>query len=187
VIHVCARDRLTSEALVSALQLRGVPAQVSEPRTTSTPQTLLMDAGIGEAEIREHVRAVRAHNPLVRVLAWTVPGRPPTLRETPTIVLHDVDDLVHALKSDSWEQAGAARPAAGPSLTPRESAIVRLIAQGEDTNQIAARLGISQSTVRKHVGNLLEKLGTSTRFAAVARARQLGVLTQLGRQHTASP
>lgn len=55
-------------------------------------------------------------------------------------------------------------------LTPRESEVVRMIAEGLSVPQIAARLYVSPSTVKTHVQHLYDKLGVSDRGAAVAEA-----------------
>jgi DNA-binding CsgD family transcriptional regulator len=58
------------------------------------------------------------------------------------------------------------------SLTERETNILRLIAAGNTTREIAAILVVSPHTVRKHIEHILEKLDVRTRSAAVARAFQ---------------
>ena len=66
---------------------------------------------------------------------------------------------------------------APPSLlTARETEVLRLIAQGHGTGDIAVLLGISASTVRNHVEHLLAKLDVHSRLAAVSAARRLGLL-----------
>jgi DNA-binding CsgD family transcriptional regulator len=57
-----------------------------------------------------------------------------------------------------------------PRLTPRQNELLRLVAAGHTNTQIARRLGISESTVRTHLENIYEKLGVSSRAAAVTRA-----------------
>jgi DNA-binding NarL/FixJ family response regulator len=64
----------------------------------------------------------------------------------------------------------------GPSLTPREWAVLRLVADGAPAETIARRLGISHRTVHKHLQNLYGKLGVHDRAAAVRVAMQLGRL-----------
>lgn len=59
-------------------------------------------------------------------------------------------------------------------LTDREHEIVELVAHGMTNPAIAARLVISDKTVRNHVSNIFAKLGVSDRAAAVARARDAG-------------
>ncbi|MES1240418.1 MAG: LuxR C-terminal-related transcriptional regulator [Acidobacteriota bacterium] len=61
-------------------------------------------------------------------------------------------------------------------LTARELDILRLLAQGAQTPGIARELGISSTTVRNHVQNLLRKLGAHNRLQAVSAARRHGLL-----------
>jgi DNA-binding CsgD family transcriptional regulator len=58
----------------------------------------------------------------------------------------------------------------GPRLTPRQNELLRLLSAGRTNHQIARRLGISEGTVRTHLEHIYEKLGVSSRTAAVARA-----------------
>ncbi|MFC7614018.1 LuxR C-terminal-related transcriptional regulator [Actinokineospora soli] len=61
---------------------------------------------------------------------------------------------------------GAAR--SDDPLTPREAEIARLVAQGMTNRDIASRLVISPRTADTHVGNILKKLGFTTRVQLVA-------------------
>jgi DNA-binding CsgD family transcriptional regulator len=55
------------------------------------------------------------------------------------------------------------------TLTAREREVLSLVARGETNAEIAERLWLAPSTVRKHLENVYAKLGVSTRTAAVAR------------------
>jgi DNA-binding NarL/FixJ family response regulator len=57
-----------------------------------------------------------------------------------------------------------------PRLTPRQNDLLRLLAAGHTNTQIARRLGISEGTVRTHLENIYQRLGVSSRTAAVIRA-----------------
>lgn len=63
-----------------------------------------------------------------------------------------------------------------PSLTDRQSEVLRLIAEGKSNKEIAIVLGISPFTVRIHVSALFRTLGVTTRAAAVSRAISDGLL-----------
>jgi two-component system response regulator NreC len=63
-----------------------------------------------------------------------------------------------------------------PSLSPREQEILRLLAAGYSNKEIAKELVISLSTVYTHRGNLMSKLGLSSRRELMAYARQNGLL-----------
>lgn len=71
---------------------------------------------------------------------------------------------------------GAARgeDAAFAALTAREREVLALISEGFGNAQIAARLSISEKTVRNHVSNLFDKLGVWTRAQAIVFARDHG-------------
>lgn len=61
------------------------------------------------------------------------------------------------------------------ALTPRQQAIMHLVARGLSNEEIAQQLVLSPGTVRKHLDNAFRQLGVSSRAAAVARAFPEGV------------
>jgi DNA-binding CsgD family transcriptional regulator len=58
-------------------------------------------------------------------------------------------------------------------LTPRASETLLWVAQGKTNADIATILGISESTVKKHLLEIFEKLGVETRGAASLRALEV--------------
>jgi pimeloyl-ACP methyl ester carboxylesterase/DNA-binding CsgD family transcriptional regulator len=66
------------------------------------------------------------------------------------------------------------RAAAFPDLTPREREILELVAHGLDNDAIAARLDLSEKTVRNNITHIFDKLGIATRAQAIVRARESG-------------
>jgi ATP/maltotriose-dependent transcriptional regulator MalT len=72
--------------------------------------------------------------------------------------------------------AGATAARGKQTLTDRQVEILRLVAQGLSNPEIAARLGLSDHTVKRHVANLLTKLGLPSRAAAAAYAAKRGLL-----------
>ena len=62
-------------------------------------------------------------------------------------------------------------------LTPRELEVLQLIAAGDSNQTIANKLVITLSAVKKHTGNIFGKLNVNSRTQAIARARQLGLLS----------
>jgi DNA-binding CsgD family transcriptional regulator len=70
-------------------------------------------------------------------------------------------------KDDSFEEG----------LTPREVQVLELMAEGLPNKTIAARLGISDQTVKFHVSSITGKLGAANRTDAVRRAVRRGLVT----------
>lgn len=63
-----------------------------------------------------------------------------------------------------------------PALTPRESEVLELLAEGMTNQQVGAALGLSARTIKTHVQNLLTKLNAPDRTGAVAQAFRTGLL-----------
>jgi DNA-binding NarL/FixJ family response regulator len=73
--------------------------------------------------------------------------------------------------------APAPATGAGPAvLTPRESEILALVAEGRTNGEIGRQLFISTKTVSVHVSNILAKLEAASRTEAAAVARRRGLL-----------
>lgn len=64
-------------------------------------------------------------------------------------------------------------PSAPPTFTERQREILRLVAAGRTTEQMAAELVITQSTVKTHIGRLTARLGLASRQELEARAGEL--------------
>jgi DNA-binding NarL/FixJ family response regulator len=62
-------------------------------------------------------------------------------------------------------------------LTPRERALLQLLAEGLNDAAMAERLGISPKTVRNHMVNLLDKLGVHSRLQALVLAARHGLVS----------
>jgi DNA-binding NarL/FixJ family response regulator len=83
--------------------------------------------------------------------------------------------LVNVLSGSDNPRRGAPRL---DQLTDREREVLVLIAQGRANKRIALELGISEKTVKNHVGHVLAKLGVTDRTQAAVLAVQEGLLTR---------
>jgi DNA-binding NarL/FixJ family response regulator len=63
-----------------------------------------------------------------------------------------------------------------PSLSPRETEVLTLVAAGQSNPSIAAALFVSEATVKTHLLHVFEKLGVSDRTRAVTKAMELGLI-----------
>lgn len=87
-----------------------------------------------------------------------------------------IDPRVGSIGDLRW--SGAPRPIdpAGDVLTPREMEVLRLVANGLPNKTIAHQLGVSEHTVKFHVGSILAKLDAASRTEAVTIATRRGLL-----------
>ena len=73
--------------------------------------------------------------------------------------------------------ASQSKPTAVPfengHITPRETEILTLMAEGALNKQIASRLGISTETVKKHLRNIYQKTGAQNKIEALNKTRWL--------------
>ena len=75
-------------------------------------------------------------------------------------------------------------------LTPRQQEVLRLLAEGLETPEIAKRLGVAEETARNHIRALLRATGAHSRLEAVLMGMRAGVvapdLTNLGNEEPGS-
>ena len=83
-----------------------------------------------------------------------------------------------AIDADAYLIAVAARDDDGlvERLTPRELQVLELVADGLANKAIASRLGVSDETVKFHLGSIFGKLGASNRTEAVRGALRRGLV-----------
>jgi two-component system, NarL family, response regulator YdfI len=81
--------------------------------------------------------------------------------------------MARVLAQGKDTNAAATAPA---SLTERELEVLRGVAQGERSKEIAFRLGITERTVKAHLASIYNRLGVDSRAAAIAVASQRGLL-----------
>ena len=85
-------------------------------------------------------------------------------------------EILDMLLPAATELTGASELPPGEPLTSRETTVLSLLAEGAANKEIAARLGISEHTVKFHVSSILSKLGAATRTEAVTRGYREGLI-----------
>lgn len=65
------------------------------------------------------------------------------------------------------------------NLTDREIEVLKFVASGERSKEVAGRLGISERTVKAHLASIYSKLGVDSRAAAIAVAAEKGLLAKI--------
>ena len=85
-------------------------------------------------------------------------------------------EILEILSPSGSELAAFDELPPGEPLTSRESEVLALLADGAANKEIAARLRISEHTVKFHVSSILNKLGATTRTEAVTRGYREGLI-----------
>jgi DNA-binding NarL/FixJ family response regulator len=85
------------------------------------------------------------------------------------------DDPDRAVFAVAWLDRQPA-PTAKTTLTPGQSQVLQLLADGASTEQIATDLHLTTETVRKHIRHVLKALGAHPRLEAVVLARRQGLI-----------
>jgi DNA-binding NarL/FixJ family response regulator len=167
------------------------PGAVEMGRTLA-PDLVVLDLHMPGLSGSELVLAMRAATPDSRILVLTGSLERRMVRSVLAagadgyvLKEDETEELVSALRRIargerhvSTRIAAAFEPAGAqgePELTPREIEILREIARGRDSQQIAAVLGISAGTARKHRENMMKKLGLHNVAEVTAYAIKKGV------------
>lgn len=170
-----------SEAVAEAARLR--------------PDVVLMDLEMPELDGIEAIRRLRAADPSVQVVVLTAfdtderivgslqaGAQGYLLKGAPRAEIFAAIRTVSAggalippvVASKLLRQVRAAE--SPDALTARESEVLSLVASGLANKEIAARLSISERTVKFHVSAVLSKLGAKNRTQAVRLARETGIV-----------
>ena len=96
--------------------------------------------------------------------------------EVSSVPLHEGHQIVGVFGLLSRPPSPPMSRQAHAKLTPRQREILRMLAHGSSTQQIAQDLHLSRETVRNHVRGILQALDVHSRVEAVAAARGEGVL-----------
>lgn len=157
------------------------------------PDVLVTDLRLDGVEVADQLPRFREAAPALRILVVTGWATERTLFESLDhgadgflAKSQGLDELVDAVVRVSLGETVVAPPLlpalvrrTAPrngrdraELTPREMEVLRLLAEGAGTQDMAARLEVSPNTIRNHVRALLGKLGAGTRLEAVTIARR---------------
>jgi DNA-binding NarL/FixJ family response regulator len=202
--HAVVREGLrTFLELQDGIDVAGEAAdglEAVELAATLEPDVILMDLVMPRLDGVGAMRAVRERSPRSRVIVLT--SFLDDERLMPAIeagadgyLLKDVEpsELAQAIRTAQAGEAMIAptvagrllrklsqprppKPADAERLTRREQEVLELIAAGRSNKRIAFELGISEKTVKTHVGHLLAKLGVSDRTQAALLAVQSGLV-----------
>ena len=182
---------INQEADLQVVAEAGNGVEALEAYDRHHPDVTLLDLRMPVMEGVEVVRRLRERDPRARVIVLTTYDTDDEISRAlkagaKAYVLKDIsaDDLVTCIRDvlagkSYLAPAAAAKLAEGVTrvqLTPRELASLRLMADGKSNKEIATTLGISERTVKTHLGHLFEKLGVTSRTEALKVATRRGLV-----------
>ena len=94
------------------------------------------------------------------------------------LIAHAIAGLLHRPR-DAPHAVPVALPNGATPLSAREAEVLRELVHGSRNSEIAFTLGISERTVKAHLGSIYQKLGVTSRTAAIAAAVQLKLVASL--------
>jgi NarL family two-component system response regulator LiaR len=163
------------------------------------PDVVLMDLVMPELSGAKATRIIRDRWPQVQVVALTSFQEKDLVQDALragaiSYLLKNVSgqDLVETIRAahagrstlapeavQALIQPATPGPEPGYDLTPRERDVLALLVKGWTNAEIASRLGVSRSTVKVHVSNILSKLGVSSRGQAIGVAIRNGLVSPI--------
>ena len=166
-------------------------AEAIEAFRALRPDVTLMDLQLPGMSGLEAIRAIRHEHPDARIIVVTMYHGDEDIFRTlqagaVTYLLKDTlsDELIRVIREvhDGGRpvtpnvRARLAERSEHETVTPRELEVLELVSQGLRNKEIAAVLGLSESTVQVHVKNILAKFQVNDRTAAVNVALRRGII-----------
>lgn len=155
------------------------------------PDVTLMDLQMPEMSGIDAISAIRGEFPEARIVILTTHSgdvqvsralkagaRAYLLKALLRKELLETIRAVHAghKRLSAEVAAEIAQHSTDDALTPREADVLRLVAGGNANKEIAARLSLTEETVKSHVRNILAKLGANDRTHAVTIGLKRGII-----------
>ena len=197
--HTVLRDGLRRSLEAYGLDVVGEAsdgAEAVELAAQLLPDVVLMDVSLPVQDGVEATRQLRARAPGVAVVMLTMFADGATLREalragavgylvkdcTTAEIVDTVtavaagETVLSAELAQSFLAADRGRGTTDHALTPREVEVLRILAAGASTSQVASELYISAKTVKNHLAHIYKKLDAMDRTQAVLQAVRLGIV-----------
>ncbi|MBT9256556.1 response regulator transcription factor [Phycicoccus sp. MAQZ13P-2] len=193
LVRAGVRTLLDAEPDITVVAEARDGAEAVESAVGTEPDVVLMDLSMPVLDGVEGTRGVLAALPATRVLVLTSFSDRDRVREVLAAgaigyVLKDSEpaDLVAAVRAAAQGHvpidprvAAALLPGTGDpvrdgeavGLSPRETEVLRLVSQGLANKQIARALGITERTVKAHLGRVFREIGVVDRTSAALWAR----------------
>ncbi len=146
----------------------------ANPAITDQATLEVVDAELQQLELTKVVQRRRVQELQASANSYT-PGELPADLSSELAELQAAIAALEQRMRDYVRQKAATTPLEEP-LSERELSVLRLMATGMRNAEIAARLIVSENTIKAHVKHIYRKLGVNDRVQAANRARALGLL-----------
>lgn len=175
--------------------LEAADAPAAEAIIAARPDLTLavLDLVMPGMENMDLLRRLRAERPDLKLVVLTASEKRHDLRQAMEAGVtgyipkaYAIADILGALQrilngeaffpTEAFDDADLPPELEGVSLSPRQREVLGLIAQGYSNKEIARILDAALPTVKNHVANILEKMGTNNRVAAVHLGRKAGMI-----------
>jgi LuxR family transcriptional regulator, maltose regulon positive regulatory protein len=173
-----AESQGRKESLIYIRALRALALQASGDHTAAL--NVLADT-LEVARPQSYVRVFADEGPpMAALLKSLIRTRQPTpVWSTSGAAREYLNRVIRAFRTPTGRGERRERTASGlvEPLTERELEVLGLIAVARSNRDIADELVVTLETVKKHTSNIFRKLGASSRIQAVAKARELGLIS----------
>ena len=196
---ICDGNRILSEALADALQgdheLDAVAVTTADECVAAVgsylPDTCVLEVRLPETADGLHlINEIRDRFPDTAVVVTSDASDPSTVAKARDLGVKGFLAKSRSVSevADALYQIASGRPVFDPVphtashrdpsfvLTPREAEVLRRIAAGQSTRQMASEMNIAISTLRTYIKNVFTKIGVHSRLEAAAVARRANLL-----------
>jgi DNA-binding NarL/FixJ family response regulator len=143
------------------------------------PDIVLADHSVPSFDSRAALSILRAERPTTPLIVVTESLNGP---QTVACIRSGAEDIIIKPHLDRLaESIAGAVTVRQPleKLTPRQIEVLRLVAEGQRTREIASHLGLSVKTVESHRGEVMKRLGIHDVVSLVRFAMRVGLITAL--------
>ncbi len=190
LIIAAVQGVLTGTGVASAVDQASSLSDARAKLREASYQLVVLDLGLSDSQGMNGLLTLREDFPDIPVIILTSDSSLETVTaafennargfvvkgESPHVLVGAVR-TVFAGGTHIPELSGVNLPPTPPStpLSPRKLDVLRLLLEGLPNKTIAARLGLSENTIKVHVAGIYAELNVHNRVQAVMRARQLGL------------
>ena len=196
---ICDGNRILSEALADALQgdheLNAIAVTTADECVAAVgsymPDTCVLEVRLPETADGLHlINEIRDRFPDTAVVVASDASDPSTVAKARDLGVKGFLAKSRSVSevADALSRIASGRPVFDPApdtashrdpsfvLTPRETEVLRRIAGGQSTRQMACEMNIAISTLRTYIKNVFAKIGVHSRLEAAAVARRANLL-----------